>query len=679
MDERDEVANRQDPKRGEGVRILRAEEAQAALDAGEAAGRRPEDELRFGDVPPTPPGPRPSHRFPLPDSVDPAEAVSLPPLAADPPDPPRRRHRPVPPPPPPVRRKPAELLTEPETSQDPGASSRVGADKEENVQLRKEDPVTSLEDRGSKRRSPAGSEPPATPSRPVALAPSGSDDRTTELAIGPVGDEPSLGSISLSGSAPEMLHWTDPPTGEVPRLSFDDDDDDEASSRRGGDAWTSLGGREAHWRDEQSWHEEDLLDDLAGDEPPVGALDSSRTEHSDLYSFDEDFERVRARGTSDPVIDLSDSADGGIASERRQTSPGRWGRTRSGAARRSQAVAPPLEDGLADEAEEPDAVMRGRSRRTTRPEPAGRRVAPRGGRSVDSNAVPPPRSGRPRPASGRSASRTGPGGAEPRDDLRGRVMIGAGLVVALIVAYAAGSKGLVVLAAVVCVLAAAEAYRMVQGAGFSPATLIGLVGTAGTVLAAYWKGPDGVVVVAGLAFAGTILWYVLGVVEARPLVNVAVTVMIYFWVGLLGAFSALMLRQPHGKGEFLGAVLVAVAADIAAYFVGRAVGSKPLAPAISPNKTLEGYLGGVIGAIIVGAIVGKALTPWGGMRHGLVLGLLVGLIAPAGDLFESLLKRDLQLKDSGTLLGGHGGVLDRFDSLLLALPAAYFVVVFFRL
>jgi phosphatidate cytidylyltransferase len=258
-------------------------------------------------------------------------------------------------------------------------------------------------------------------------------------------------------------------------------------------------------------------------------------------------------------------------------------------------------------------------------------------------------------------------------------MVGAGLVVALVVAYAAGSKGLVVLATAVCVLAAAEAFRMVQGAGFSPATLIGLVATAGTVLGAYWKGSEGVVVVAGLTFAGTILWYVLGVVEARPLVNVAVTVMIYFWVGLLGAFSALLLRQANGKGEFVGVVLVAVAADIAAYFVGRAVGSRPLAPAISPNKTIEGYLGGVIGAIIVGAVVGKALTPWGGMRHGLVLGLLVGLIAPAGDLFESLLKRDLQLKDSGTLLGGHGGVLDRFDSLLLALPAAYFVVLFFKL
>jgi phosphatidate cytidylyltransferase len=168
------------------------------------------------------------------------------------------------------------------------------------------------------------------------------------------------------------------------------------------------------------------------------------------------------------------------------------------------------------------------------------------------------------------------------------------------------------------------------------------------------------------------LWYVLGVVEARPLANAAVSVMIYLWVAGLGSFSAVLLRQHQGKGLFLGVVLVAVAADIGAFAVGRAIGSRPMAADISPNKTIEGYIGGILAALIVGGVVGR-IQPWGGIKHGLLLGLAIGIVAPLGDLFESMLKRDLNLKDSGGSLGGHGGLLDRFDAILLALPVGYFI------
>jgi phosphatidate cytidylyltransferase len=129
----------------------------------------------------------------------------------------------------------------------------------------------------------------------------------------------------------------------------------------------------------------------------------------------------------------------------------------------------------------------------------------------------------------------------------------------------------------------------------------------------------------------------------------------------------------------LGAVLVAIAADVGAFVVGRWIGSRPIAASVSPSKTIEGFVGGLVAALIVGAIIGKELTPWGGMKHGLVLGLIVGLVAPAGDLFESMIKRDLGLKDSGTSLPGHGGLLDRFDSILLVLPAAYYVATLFNI
>lgn len=257
--------------------------------------------------------------------------------------------------------------------------------------------------------------------------------------------------------------------------------------------------------------------------------------------------------------------------------------------------------------------------------------------------------------------------------------IGAGLVTLLIIAYAVGAKALLALSLIVIVAAAAEAYAMVRAAGFRPATLLGLVATAGCVLGAYWRGPSAIAVVSVFLMVGAMLWYVLGIVEARPLANVAVTTMVFAWVAVLGSFAAVMLAQPSGQGEFLGAIVVAVVADVAAYGVGRFIGSRPLAPSISPHKTVEGFVGGLVGALIAGVIIGKELAPWGGMKHGVVLGLIIGLIAPVGDLFESIIKRDLGIKDSGTVLGGHGGLLDRFDGILLALPAAYFVITFFKL
>ena len=104
-----------------------------------------------------------------------------------------------------------------------------------------------------------------------------------------------------------------------------------------------------------------------------------------------------------------------------------------------------------------------------------------------------------------------------------------------------------------------------------------------------------------------------------------------------------------------------------------------MAASISPGKTVEGFIGGLVAALIVGAVIGKELTPWGGMKHGLLLGLIVGLVAPAGDLFESMIKRDLGVKDSGSILPGHGGLLDRFDSLLLVLPAVYYLATYLQL
>jgi phosphatidate cytidylyltransferase len=114
-------------------------------------------------------------------------------------------------------------------------------------------------------------------------------------------------------------------------------------------------------------------------------------------------------------------------------------------------------------------------------------------------------------------------------------------------------------------------------------------------------------------------------------------------------------------------------ADTAAYFTGRAFGARLLAPCISPGKTVEGSLGGLVGAIVVSALLGTQLL---GLPFALSLGLgvLIGVLAPVGDLCESALKREMGIKDFGSLMPGHGGMLDRFDSLLMTAPVVYTVL-----
>jgi phosphatidate cytidylyltransferase len=141
-----------------------------------------------------------------------------------------------------------------------------------------------------------------------------------------------------------------------------------------------------------------------------------------------------------------------------------------------------------------------------------------------------------------------------------------------------------------------------------------------------------------------------------------------------------MLTLPgrNGIAALLGAVLCTVAYDVGGLFVGSQMGSRPLLPDISPNKTWEGLFGGGAASLLVGVITGAMLHPWGGVTHGFALGLVVACVAPIGDLCESMIKRDIGVKDMGSVLPGHGGVLDRFDALLFVLPAVYYLSLFFH-
>jgi phosphatidate cytidylyltransferase len=151
------------------------------------------------------------------------------------------------------------------------------------------------------------------------------------------------------------------------------------------------------------------------------------------------------------------------------------------------------------------------------------------------------------------------------------------------------------------------------------------------------------------------------------------------WIGL-GLGFVLLLRQMHTEGRLVAftVVLAVFAADTLAYLVGRVAGRHRLAPRLSPRKTWEGLAAGALAGIFVSFIAlyetrHRYLNVW----EAVVLGVVVVTAAVLGDLFESALKRDLEVKDTGSLLGGHGGMLDRVDALLFAAPAAYFLVVSF--
>ena len=491
MDEHEEDDEAQIPKRprAEGVRIIGAEEAARALEEGQASGRRPDTAPRFGDVPERPSGPPPAQRFPLPEAMDPAEAVRRPPLAA--------RQQPLP-----------------------------------------------------------------------------------------------------TGKPPEMQHWTEPPSGEVPSvLGTEGGGDDEQES------WAGSTVRGPRWRDRDSdWADSDF-DDVAsfvGEEPPLGALDVNRTEHSDLFEFDEPPPPPPPPPPQPPP--------------------------------------PPHEPPPTQQAGPATTPIR-----TRQP----------GGPSYSS------------PSTGR--------------DIPTAVGVGASMALVALVLFKLGPAFALALVIVVVTLATVEVYDVLRRAGHRPATLLGLTATVSVLVAAYADGETALPLVLVLTTLFSFLWYLFGVVRARPTINVAVTLLGFLWVGFLGSFAALMLgaySDRRGIAFLLAAIVATAAYDIGGLFFGSQLGHRPLLPDISPNKTIEGLVGGMVTTVVVTvAVVGAfpGIHPWT-LGKALALGVVVAVVAPLGDLCQSMIKRDIGIKDMGTILPGHGGILDRFDGLLFVLPATYYLV-----
>jgi phosphatidate cytidylyltransferase len=167
-----------------------------------------------------------------------------------------------------------------------------------------------------------------------------------------------------------------------------------------------------------------------------------------------------------------------------------------------------------------------------------------------------------------------------------------------------------------------------------------------------------------------------GVADTRQssTVSVGTTVLGVVWIGFGLGYVLLVRGIPeHGRLAAYTLLIAVFAGDTAAYLVGMAMGRHKLAPTISPGKTWEGFVAGTAATIVTAWIVlykQHFLT----QGQSLVLGLVIAVAGPIGDLFESALKRDMNVKDTGRLLAGHGGVLDRVDSLLFAAAGAFYVI-----
>jgi phosphatidate cytidylyltransferase len=401
-------------------------------------------------------------------------------------------------------------------------------------------------------------------------------------------DEPSWSASAEAGQGPgpapggtsQLPHWTDPPTGEVPRSLGGGSADDDF------DSWAAISGPPSRPRfrtDSSDWNAGDFGEgELAHDDSTmIGAL------------ADDDTERA-------------------------------WG---------------------------PPSRSRRRPPRGPHPEELGGLEGPRehGGVGYDD------------------------GGDA---DVGTRVITGAIMAAIALAAFAAGRPVAAFLVSVIIAICAFELLEAFRKAGYHPATIMALLACAAIVPIAYNKGEAAFPLVTVLVVAFTMFWYLFEVVRQRPTVNVGLTLLVWCYIGFLGGFAGLMLAyNPGGTGLLGGVVVCAIGSDVVGYFAGRSFGHTALMPRISPHKTVEGLIAGAVAAIILGAFIGGVLHPWAikGVGGGLALGLVVAITAPLGDLVESMIKRDLGVKDIGGFLPGHGGFLDRFDAMLFALPASYYL------
>ncbi|MEU2672455.1 phosphatidate cytidylyltransferase [Streptomyces sp. NPDC007164] len=262
-------------------------------------------------------------------------------------------------------------------------------------------------------------------------------------------------------------------------------------------------------------------------------------------------------------------------------------------------------------------------------------------------------------------------------DLRAAIGVGVGLgavIVASLFIVKAVFVGVIVVAVVVGLWELTS--RLQERKGIKAPLVPLAVGGAAMVVAGYAQGAEGAWVAMALTALAVLVWRMTEPPEGY-LKDVTAGVFAAFYVPFLATFVAMLLTADDGPQRVLTFLLLTVVSDTGAYAVGWRFGKHKLAPRISPGKTREGLFGAVAFAMVAGALCMQFLIDGGSWWQGLLLGLAVAASATLGDLGESMIKRDLGIKDMGTLLPGHGGIMDRLDSLLPTAPVVWLLLVLF--
>ncbi len=261
--------------------------------------------------------------------------------------------------------------------------------------------------------------------------------------------------------------------------------------------------------------------------------------------------------------------------------------------------------------------------------------------------------------------------AATRSDLGLRVVTGVVLVGLLFGSLFIADVAFAIFVGLVVMLGLSEFYGSLRRSGYLPLGIFGIVGGAGTLFGVWFHGPLAIPVGVLLTSTVTFFFYAFSQTRRDALSNAGLTVLGVGWVIAPIAFVIPIVRAQEYVTLVFAIVAITAATDVGAFASGRAWGKSPLAPVLSPNKTAEGLAGGVMLAMVVAGAIGFfELGPFD-LGSGLALGAIVAFLAPIGDLAESMIKRGLGIKDMGSILPGHGGVLDRIDAFLFVIPAAW--------